>query len=124
MEMFDMAVATKLCFQCFSVFWLIEQDDKLCNIQLKEYTSILLGKTTITNDGLINGFSTKIRYCNEKKMRRTIYWTHRDGPVKPVIVGNMYRTPRVLNCDYKVFIVEFTSILSEIHFLKYEIIIV
>jgi len=46
------------------VFWLIELDD-LGNIQLEDYTSILLGKNTVTKDGLIIDFSMKIRYCNE-----------------------------------------------------------
>ena len=60
-----MAVATVMLSVLY-VVWLPEQDD-LCNIQLKDYTSILLGKTTITKDGLINSFSMKIRYRNEYK---------------------------------------------------------
>ena len=34
-----------------------------------------------------------------------------DGLIKPVIIGNIYRPPRVLNCDYKQFIDEFASVL-------------
>ena len=37
---------------CIHERWLTEQDD-LCNIQLEDYTSIFLGKTTSTKGGLI-----------------------------------------------------------------------
>ena len=40
-----------------------------------------------------------------------------------MIVGNIYRPPRILYCDYKVFIDEFASVLSHIDFKKYEVII-
>ena len=36
------------------------------------------------------------------------------GLLKPVIIGNIYRPPRVLNFDYKKFNDEFASILSHI----------
>ena len=46
-----------------------------------------------------------------------------DGLINLEIVCNIYRPPPVLNCDYKQCIDEFASLLSQIDFIKSEVII-
>ena len=40
-----------------------------------------------------------------------------------MIVGDVYRLPRVLNCDYKQFIDEFASVLCQTDFVKSEVLL-
>ena len=37
------------------------------------------------------------------------------GLIQPVIIVKIYRSPKVLNCNYTNFIDEFASVLSQIH---------
>ena len=112
---------------CIRESWLTEQDE-LCNIQLEDYTCISLGKTSSTKGGLIKYIQSQYKYKilqvikNENWEGQFIEVTG-GGLIKPVIIGNIYRSPRVLNCDYKKIIDEFASVLSHIDLKKSEVII-
>ena len=101
---------------CLQECWISDQAYSL-NIQLPGYECIIQGKSSSDRGGLITYVDKKFKYEVSLNLNMYEHWEGQiiylkgGGLPKPIIIGNIYRPPRMLRDQIKQFINEFTSLI-------------
>ena len=88
---------------------LAKAHNDISQIQLEDYNCIAQGKSSSAKGGLIMYIHTKYEYKSIKvnqyeNLEGQLIEITGGGLTKPVIMGNIYRSSRDLNVNYKQFI--------------------
>ena len=104
---------------CIQESWLNENDD-ISQIELENYTCVKQGKSSSTKGGLVMYINNNFNFKINKLSIRNHNWEAQvitlsgGGLSREILICNVYRPPKDLNADYRLFIDEFAKLLDEI----------